>query len=323
MDIKPPENSVSQPGVNVLLLGGAKRVSIIRKFGAAARRLGYSPEFFSYELDACVPIACVAEVIVGRRWSDPSLVSHVNRIIRDNDIRLVIPFVDGALDVCASGRLEAWSPTAACAADFYDKRVAQRRFIEAGIPVPAPYDAGDPRYPLIAKPVHGSASKGISVLHDAADMRALANPGNYVIEEYIVGGREFTVDCYVSREGRLLCVSPRERLEVVGGEVSRTCTVDRPDIVELSTRAIRGLGLTGAVTIQWIQGADGDLRLMEINPRLGGGAVCTVCAGVDIPEMILSDALGLRFSGQTSPEHGVIITRYFDEVVFHSYNNNR
>jgi len=34
--------------------------------------------------------------------------------------------------------------------------------------------------------------------------------------------------------------------------------------------------------------------IMEINPRLGGGAVAAVHAGADIPAMIISEALGFE-----------------------------
>lgn len=304
---------------NILMLGGAKRVSMARMLLDAASSMGVECRLYSYELDRHVPVACVAEVIEGLRWSDPKLAEHLNGIIADKAIGVVIPFVDGALDICASGSLGAWSPTTANAHDFYDKLSAHRRFIDAGLPVAALFDSTDPHYPVIAKPVCGSASKGLVILRDQAGMDIFAAThytAGYIIEDYIADADEYTVDCYVNRIGEPICISVRRRLCVIGGEVSETVTVDRPDIVRLSHKALTRLGITGAATLQWIEGAHTGPLLMEINTRLGGGAVCSIHAGADIPAMILTEASGATATQKATPRTGTLITRYQQEVVF-------
>ncbi len=64
----------------------------------------------------------------------------------------------------------------------------------------------------------------------------------------------------------------------------------------------------------------GRLLLMEINPRLGGGCVCSVHAGADIPSLIIGEALGEKLSS-LSALAGVEISRYPAETVF--YPDNR
>ena len=56
--------------------------------------------------------------------------------------------------------------------------------------------------------------------------------------------------------------------------------------------------------------------LMEINPRLGGGAVCACHAGAPLPEFILRDALTLPLSPCADWKPDILITRYFSEVCF-------
>lgn len=56
--------------------------------------------------------------------------------------------------------------------------------------------------------------------------------------------------------------------------------------------------------------------LMEINPRLGGGVVCSVHAGADIPSMILKEAVGLPIEAVANIKAGTMICRYFEEAVF-------
>ncbi len=67
--------------INILFLGGAKRVSMARMFKSAARAAGRQAEIFSYEIDRCVPIACEATVIEGCRWSDPDILERLDATV--------------------------------------------------------------------------------------------------------------------------------------------------------------------------------------------------------------------------------------------------
>ena len=118
------------------------------------------------------------------------------------------------------------------------------------------------------------------------------------------------------RSGEIKTISPRKRVEVVGGEASRTVTVAREDVSALAEEVLRKTGLRGAVTVQIIEDLDtGRLMLMEVNPRLGGGVVCSVHAGADIPAMIVAETLG-KEAQKAVAEPGVEIARYMQEVVF-------
>jgi len=306
--------------LNILMLGGAKRVSMGRMLTDAARRRRLAPHLYSYELTPDVPVACIADVITGRRWSDPELVADLRRVILEHDIDIVIPFVDGALEVCASGTLPAWSPTSRNATSFYHKIQSDKLFTAAGIMTPRRHTGDYAGRPLIAKPDCGSASKGIIRIKSQLDLDAIADRDSYLIQELITDAREITVDCYVTKDNEVCCAVPRRRVEVAGGEVTRTVTVDRPDITALSHEILHALGLTGAVTLQFIENDDTPPLLMEINPRLGGGAVCSVYAGADIPEMLVAEWLGETVPVCDAPRTGITVARYFEDVVFDNGN---
>lgn len=306
---------------NVLFLGGAKRVSMARLFKKAAADMGLKCNIFSYEMSMHEAIACEATVIEGLRWNDPELYTHLRGIIRDKNIRAVIPFVDGAVAVAAVLADVTFAPccTAEKAEQMFDKIIAASLFEEVSLPVPATYVPGYPSLMLIAKPRHGSASKGIVEIRSLEQLDNILGMGDkYLIQERIDRREEYTVDCYASvADGRVIVASPRRRLQVAGGEVTKTVTVDVPELTVLATEAITRLGLRGAVTVQFMRDLDdGRLLLMEINPRLGGGAVCSVLAGADIPSLIIHEAMGM-------PLHvpdvipGVEIARYPAETVFY------
>ncbi len=309
--------------VGVLFLGGAKRVSMARKFKEAGKKLGVEVRIYSYEMSVRVPIASEGTVIVGKRWRDSELYEDIHAVCEQNDISVLVPFVDAAVGVAAeyvSRYPDTFAPTGTReqAELMFDKVAAAAKFEELGLPIPKTYHAGDPCLRLIAKPRHGSASQGIRIINSIDQLDdVLIHGSDYLIQERIDNREELTVDCYVSvNSGRIVAVVPRVRDEVTGGEVSRTTVIHNEKAEILVRRTLQETGLRGAVTVQLIHDLDDDkYMIMEINPRLGGGAVAAVHAGANIPEMMLSEALGQE------PESclnwaDITVARYFDEVVF-------
>lgn len=311
--------------LNILFLGGAKRVSMARMLIDAGLRAGYAVKIFSYELEHHVPIASTAEIIIGRRWNAPDILEHIHHTIEQHSISIIIPFVDGAVGIAARyrdryGNIYAPVGETSRVEAMFDKIAADNLFRQTGIPIPEAYTKGRPVFPLIAKPRFGSASQGIRIIDNPRDFRDVTNNADrYLIQQYIARREEYTVDCFITADFRIICTVPRRRLEIIGGEVSRTITVLRPDIMELSRSVINRLHLSGAITLQFIADLDtGHLMLMEINPRLGGGAVCAVHAGADIPAYIIAEATGASLPPCSDWRAGTEITRYQQEVVFHN-----
>lgn len=310
--------------VNILFLGGAKRVAMGRFFKEAGRRLGMEVVLFSYELSPQVPIAEEASVITGRRWSDPDLMADLHEVVMENNIDIIIPFVDPAVEVAArycANNPNVWTPfgNAQLAELMFDKVRADGVFREIGVPVPRNALLEHIGGEVICKPRHGSASKGLRIF-DEEEFKGICSRGeaaDYLCQEYVAEREEFTVDCYVAMKGNVVCTVPRHRLEVTGGEVVSTMTVADEDVEALSRMVLENLHFRGPVTIQFLRDRqDGRVMLMEVNPRLGGGAVCAVYAGADIPEFILRDWRDGSVDKCTGWRPGVKICRYFQDVVF-------
>lgn len=305
--------------LNILFLGGAKRVSMARMFVNAALAEGLESRLFSYELDNRVPIREIAEIIIGKRWNDPSVVDHLVKTVSERQIDIVVPFVDGA--VAIASRLGAvvprlFVPTSdeALSEEMFDKVKSDRLFHRLGLPTP---DVVNPSSRVIAKPRFGSASKGLIVADSIGELPQDLNFDDYLIQRYVENRQEITVDCYIGRNGVPLVVSPRLRIEVVGGEVSRTKTIVSPEVVDMTVSLINSCKMRGAVTVQFIRDFDNPHEtpmIMEVNPRLGGGAVCTVHAGGDIPSLIIRESLGKRVD-ELAVKPDVEIARYMQEVV--------
>lgn len=303
--------------IGVLFLGGAKRVSMARKLIAAGKELGFDIQIYSYELTREVPIASVATILIGRKWKDEDIYADLHRQVTDNGISIMIPFVDGAVEIAARYRdmhpaVKVPVGDASRSAAMFDKIEADRLFRRLGLPVPS-----QDGFPKIAKPRFGSASKGIKVIDTRADLDKLPNPEAYLIQEYVSPRQEITVDCYVTISGEVIATVPRYRIETQGGEASVTETFRDVEVENLARETLISTGLRGAVTIQMLRDLrDNRLMIMEINPRLGGGAVCSCHAGADLPGFILRDLSGLPLHPCDGWKGGIRICRYFSEVAF-------
>ena len=173
--------------VNVLFLGGAKRVSLAEYLISAGRKLGLDISIFSYELDEKVPLASIGSIIIVKKWADPDLFSDLYQQIEKNKISIVLPFVDPAIGVAESlkqGHSELFIPT--CGIDIcntmFDKKLSEQWFIDHKLPIPPSYSQTDKLpYPVIVKPRKGSASKGIVVIENDEQWEKLENKDSYVI----------------------------------------------------------------------------------------------------------------------------------------------
>ncbi|MBP1614919.1 MAG: ATP-grasp protein [Bacteroidetes bacterium] len=314
--------------VNILFLGGAKRVSLAEHLIKAGQQRGTHIHIFSYELNREVPIASVGEVIVGRKWKDASLYEDLSAVIRQRDIHIVLPFVDPAIEVASqlkSLHPEVFIPcsSAELCRIMFDKQISNEWFISQDVPVPQSYaTGGEILFPVIMKPRVGSASKGIKVVYNEEDFREVAHPETYLIQEYIADSEEYTVDCYISQTGKIISVVPRIRLEVAGGEVMSSRTLKDETIIKLSEKIIAAGVFQGPVTIQFIRDKkNGATYVMEINPRLGGGVIVSIAAGADIPAFILAESEGECLQPVTDWKENTLMTRYFKEVIFYADNH--
>lgn len=285
-------------------------------------RIGYDVEIISYELQDRVPIAMIGKVVIGLKWNDPDVVNDIERVCRENDVNIILPFVDGAIEIaalCRDRMKDVFVPVSdfdACA-EMFDKVRAARAFQDAGIPIPRTYSVLNAEVPIIAKPRKGSASRGIRIFYNIDDLMHLENLSDYIIQEYVEHNHEYTVDCYVSQKGEILTTVPRRRLEVMGGEATRTVTCRIPELEKMSRDVIKAFNFIGPVTLQFLHDLDRNrFLLMEINPRLGGGCICSIYAGAPVTDYILDESLGVNVSPCDDWAAGVLMARYQKETIF-------
>ena len=311
--------------INILFLGGAKRVSFAEHLKAAGKQRGLDVAIFSYELEKTVPIGKVAEVLIGLKWSDENIYTDLENVIAKHNIHIVLPFVDKAIEIAANLREHtcAFIPVSSMeiCRTMFDKVQSSLWFDEKGIPQPPKYQTKDEvRYPAILKPRNGSASKGIIIAEKSQDIENVVWE-NYLAQEYIPNAIEYTVDCYVSQKGEPVSIVPRVRLETAGGEVTKTITKKNERLISIANKILQSGEFRGPITIQFITDEnEKHYYVMEINPRCGGGVIASIEAGSKSLEMLLDEFEGKEIIEQNDWKENILMTRYMQEVIY--ANNN-
>ena len=305
--------------VNILLLGAGKRVSLCEHFLEAGVAEGVQVRLFGYETSPLVPISSCAKIIVGKKWADPDFESDLRRVIEAHNIHVILPLMDGATVALArlKDRLEKSRPSLWAVASapktceiFFDKSFADEWFASHGVLSPRLKDEN--AFPQIAKLRTGFGSRGMVRLHNAADAAVLRSRPDF--KEYLVQplieGTEYTIDAYVSRQGDVVGVVTRIRLEVADGEVSKGVTRREDELIRECARILQTASFEGPVTLQAIKSkTDGRFYFLEINPRFGGGVIHSLKAGANFVRILLREYLGRPTPKVESWQEGLVMMR--------------
>jgi carbamoyl-phosphate synthase large subunit len=203
---------------------------------------------------------------------------------------------------------------------MFDKIRANQWFLQNGIPVPV----NDGEFPLIAKPRQGSASMGLHIIRTNEDWKSFKSnfdEDDFLIQKYLIAD-EYTVDAYISKEGKAISVVPRLRMEVTSGEATKSITIKDKEITNLSKHIISLIDFQGPITLQFLREKETNkLYIMEINPRFGGGVITSIKAGADSCLMVLNEYLNKPLEEINNWEENLIMTRAFREFFYHANNN--
>ncbi len=320
----------AKPKLRVLFSCVGRRVELIRGFRRAAEALDVGLQVHgadastmspgSYHVDKCHRVAPITK---GRYVRD--LLGVVDRA----GIDLLVPLLDSELQVIAdtADDFRACGCTPLISSPDVirtcrDKLLAYDALRRAGLDTPKTWSLDEAlkrkrhRFPLFLKPRAGSAAMGNFKIDSADELRVLGRRVPDAIVQEFVEGVEHTMDVYTGFDGVPRCVVPRRRLEVRAGEVSKALIVKKPKIMAVGRRVAEMLGdCRGVITVQCIVTRAGAIRVIEINPRFGGGVPLAIHAGADFPKWILAHLLGKKPRiNATGFRDGIAMLRFDDSV---------
>lgn len=298
--------------LNVMFIGAGKRMSLLERFQDAAAIEGIAVKMYSVEFTRRVPIAALANIVVGPSFKTVESEQFLLDAARRLEIDIIIPNIDPATVLLSKLKnqladLRIWAVVSNhdLCVSMYDKVKADLWFRNHGFAVP-----GGDGYPQIVKMRLGSGAKDQLIANSEEEIRAFLihrNREDYFIQPYITG-QEYTVDSYVARSGCTLGSLSRKRLVVIDGEVDVSETSHHKEILRSATRVLSVEGWEGPITLQFIDGPHGPV-LIEINPRFGGGVTHSIHCGLDMPRWILRERLDLPVGPVLDWPDGSFMTR--------------
>jgi len=334
---------VTKP-ITVLISSAGRRVELVRIFRRAVaeltpggRVLAIDSSWYSGALHEA------DEAFVVPRLTDPDFVPQLLELCERNTVDVIVPTTDREWPVWseATHRFAAIGTTVAVSAPEVlaiasDKQRTHDWLTANGFPTvqqtrPAAAlsdPAGWP-LPLIAKPRFGSASEGVGLVSTTTELERLVardeaatplldgRPGDMVIQT-LARGDEHTIDVLVDRWGQCVCAVPRRRLEIRAGEVSKAVTVRSEALIGLAFDLAKALpGAYGVLNFQvFAVESTGELAVIEINPRFGGGFPLAHRAGADFARWLLEDIRNLESTASADGwRDGLVMLRY-DAAVF-------
>jgi carbamoyl-phosphate synthase large subunit len=320
-----------RPRVRMLLSSAGRRVGLLRCFRSDARLLGADLEIYATDIAPEWSAACLEAdhpLAVPPAESD-EFIPLLLTLCQRNEITLLVPTIDTELVLLSNARerFKAIGTTVAIADPALvgmarDKLATAQFLAAAGLPTPATAAAeavlrgeGDWAWPLLAKPRHGSSSRGVQVVENRAALEVLALREPYVAQE-ILRGKEYTVSLYFDPGGALICAVPHERVKVRAGEVEKGVTSRHPGLCRLGRDLGAHLnGAFGAMCFQAFLSDDDQASIFEINARFGGGYPLIHRAGATFTRWLLEQALGRESSAHDRWHSGAVMLR-FDDAIF-------
>ncbi|MBQ0143214.1 MAG: ATP-grasp domain-containing protein [Prevotellaceae bacterium] len=162
---------------------------------------------------------------------------------------------------------------------------------------------GEIHFPLFLKPRWGSGSIGLETVDNIEELElvyallfrkikktilATASVGDeYILIQEKLGGNEFGLDVMNDLDGHNVGVSVKQKLAMRAGETDKAITVDSPALRLIGQKIGENLGHIGNLDVDIMQRSNGDLCVLELNPRFGGGFPFSYEAGVNLPLAII------------------------------------
>lgn len=311
-------------------------MELINSFKRAAHLLHIELEVIAVDADPAWSPAChIADYCYSvPRCNETTYIDVLIDICRKHSIDLVIPLIDTELLPLAANRerFRAYGVKILLGPnDFLKMARDKMRTISVlahnGIRVPKTWNwedalakAANLPYPVIIKPISGSRSIGIRTVKCPDELlSAEIEKSEYIVQE-MCDGKEYTVNCFYDR-GLQSCV-PHYRKLVRNGEVCFARTERIEDFTTVG-RVIAAMyaDLYGPICFQGFKSVNGDVAIIEVNARFGGGYPICEFSGANFAKWIIQKLAKISPDYSDYWQSGAVMLRY-DAAIFLTGHEN-
>ncbi|MBT7901783.1 MAG: NAD-dependent epimerase/dehydratase family protein [Candidatus Marinimicrobia bacterium] len=272
---------------NVLITSISKKIPLINAVKKAVNKINKSIKVFGGDSNNL----CIGKYFIDEFWEMPKIdelpVEALINFCKENDIGLIIPSRDGELEYFSSVKnqlqqegiyvkISGKERTLLCLDKLHFSQVKRIHAIQTSESID---HINSSRY--VVKERFGAGSEKIGINLDKKNALAhgvnLQNP----IYQPFIAGYEISVDAYVSVEGNVKGIVMRKRDTVINGESQVTSSFRDEKMEGEFKRILDALNLYGHVILQAIISDNGELFVVECNPRFGGASTLSVHIGLD------------------------------------------
>jgi predicted ATP-grasp superfamily ATP-dependent carboligase len=199
-------------------------------------------------------------------------------------------------------------------------------YFRNNLPIPQIYQSLDDvlTYPVFVKPKKGQGSFSAFPILNKTEAKRFSiqyDPQDFVIMEFLQGD-EYTIDCF-SDKGKLVYFSARTREKTTNGISVISFLVDDAFLISQFKKYAgiisESVSMHGVWFFQMKKDRAGNLKLLEIGPRVAGTMMLNRARGVNLVEMALYQSAGFDVSIAHNSQVGVGVGRALAPVFLHKY----
>src|SRR5699024_2342292 len=319
--------------MNMLVTSAGRRVKVVQYLKKAINDIGGN--VIAVDCDINAPALYFAdEYEIIPRIDDKEYLSSILAICEKRNIKGVISLIDPELEILAKHKSrfdEIGTSLILSELDMiqysFDKQETYNYLTELGIAAVPTYsrleeveellNKHELAFPLVIKPGKGSASIGIEIVSNKADLgNVFLKEANLIIQPHYLE-REFGIDVYIDMiNGELVDLFIKEKIKMRSGETDKSISVHNEKIESVVKDFISKTNFVGPIDIDCFE-YKGEYYISEINPRFGGGYPHAYEMGCDFMKYIVANLDGNAnesYEGYKY-EEGYVMMKYDDVVL--------
>lgn len=317
--------------MNILVLSAGSRNKVVEYF---KREIGESGLVVATDCSKLAPAVYAADKFYPvPRIDDGHYLEIVLDICKKEKVDGVFSLIDPELTLLAEHREEFLAVgTVPIVSDAglvevcFDKFKMYRMLVDGGYATAESYvdpqvfygavKEGRAKYPVFVKPVRGSASMNINLVHSQKEVELLFELYEDLMIQELMDGTEYGADVYVDMvSGKVTSIFVKEKLKMRAGETDKAVSVKDEGLFRLIREFAEGAGFRGMIDIDLFK-VKGQYYISEVNPRFGGGYPHAHECGVNMPAQILRNLAGLENPDRVGEyQEGIYMMKYSEVLI--------
>lgn len=333
--------------MNIVLCSVGRRPYLVKWFKEALKDNNVEGKIIAADMDPFAPSRAFAdEFVLAPSVSSPDYLTWLSELLISRDVSLAISVNDFELSTWAQlPRNETFRALIRLDSNIQelaeDKLEMAARLKSSNVPTPNTWSGvqahglSKTSKTFVTKGRFGSASRGLRFTNAKNLNFALAEaieevtdpfgiparqqnkfePENLVVIQEQIVGTEYGLDVVCDLNGNFAAVLARKKIAMRSGETDKAQSVDSSQFEEIAKKVALAVPHQGLIDVDVLVDGKGDISVIDVNPRFGGGYPFSHLAGARIPSCYVAWVLKLPIEDRwLRYENGVTSGKFVDAV---------